>query len=886
MNRLLLIDGLSILNRAFYAMPKFTDHSGKPTGALLGFVNILQKAVQEEKPTHIAVALDERSPTFRHKLFDGYKQTRSPMPDDLRQQVTGLKWLLSAMRLNTLSIAGFEADDIIGSLSKRFGKDSEIIILSGDRDLLQLVDEHIFVKLPKTVKGQSIVEFYDKNAVIEKYELNPVQIIDLKALMGDASDNIKGVNGVGEKTATKLIKEYNSIENLYENIENVSPPRIKNLLLEDKEMAFLSKKLATIKSDIDFDITLDSLLYFNYLKDISCYRYFEELGFKKQLEKFSIDGNIVKKNEKYEINEDFSEIKIEDIFIVFESLNKEISIYPIINNYEIEGIIFGDERTSFVLDFTMTDISKDQIIDVFKIFYESFDKIIVFNYKSIIKTIRFYKFSAEKIIDLTLMAYIIDSNNSEKLLDDSFVLSFLLDTDVADIKSLFNRQSIDEILSDYIEKPKYFAYIAGIQKLMNIAGKTALERLKKDSLNTLYEKIELPLSVVLADMENTGIRTDSQILKKLSSDFSENIDNLQKRIYEQAGEEFNINSPKQMGAILFEKLKLPYGKKTKTGYSTSAEVLEKLKKDYIIIEDILKYRHYTKLKSTYADALQGYIMKDGRIHTSFNQIIASTGRLSSTEPNLQNIPTRDDVGKLIRSAFVPDKDCVFIDADYSQIELRVLAHLSKDEKLIEAYRNGADIHKMTASAVFNVPFDEVTDKLRSNAKAVNFGIVYGISAFGLSTDIDISQKEAKEFILEYFKTFPSIKNFIDKLVDFAKKTGYAKTLFGRKRFIPELKSSNFNISSFGERIAMNTPIQGTAADIIKLAMIRVYNRLKDENMKTKIILQIHDELLLEAPLSECKKAEEILKEEMEKAVSLSVPLSVSLSKGYSLLEVK
>ncbi len=886
MNRLLLIDGLSVLNRAFYAMPKFTDSSGSPTGALLGFVNILQKAVQEEKPTHIAVALDERSPTFRHKLFDGYKQTRSPMPDDLREQVTGLKDLLGAMKLNTLSIAGFEADDIIGSLSKKFVEDSDIIILSGDRDLLQLVDEHIFVKLPKTVKGQSIVEFYDRSAVIERYEIEPAQIIDLKALMGDSSDNIKGVNGVGEKTAAKLIKEYNSVENLYENIDSVSPTRIKNLLLEDKEMAFLSKKLATIKVDIDFDITLDTLLYFDYLKDISCYQYFEKLGFKKQLEKFSIDENIVKKTSKYEINESLSEIKIEDIFTVFESLGREISIYPIINNSEMECVIFGDERTSFVLDFTMTDISKDQITDIFKIFYESFDKIIVFNYKGITKTIRFYEFPTEKIIDLTLSAYIIDSNNSEKLLDDSFVLSFLLDTEFDSVKTLFNKLSLNEILTNYVEKSRYFAYIAGIQKLMNVAGEIAVERLKKYDLNRVYEKIELPLSVVLADMENTGIKTDSQILKKLSSDFSENIDSLQKRIYEQAGEEFNINSPKQMGAILFEKLKLPYGKKTKTGYSTSAEVLEKLKKDYIIIEDILKYRHYTKLKSTYADALQGYIMKDGRIHTSFNQIIASTGRLSSTEPNLQNIPTRDEVGKLIRSAFVPDKDCVFIDADYSQIELRVLAHLSKDEKLIEAYRNGADIHKMTASAVFNVPFDEVTDRLRSNAKAVNFGIIYGISAFGLSTDIDISPKEAKEFISEYFKTFPSIKDFIDKLVGFSKKTGYAKTLFGRKRFIPELKSSNFNISSFGERIAMNTPIQGTAADIIKFAMIRVYDRLRAENMKTKIVLQIHDELLLEAPLSECKKAEDILKEEMEKAVELSVPLSISLSTGYSLLEVK
>lgn len=889
MNKLLLIDGFSILNRAYFAMPKLSDPSGRPTGGLLGFVNIIQRVVDEEQPTHIAVALDESAPTFRHDIYSDYKGTRGSMPDDLRQQVPILKELLEKMKLKAISMIGFEADDIIGSLSKKFADtDTYVVVVSGDRDLLQLVDDRIHIRLPKTVKGQSVVEHYDRAAVIERYEVEPLGIIELKALMGDSSDNIKGVKGIGEKTATKLIKEYKSIDSLYENIAAVIPERIKKLLIADKEMAFLSKKLATIKCDIKLDISLNSLKCYDYLSDINCYDFFKELNFKKQLEKFKISETVMSTNEqlKIELDSAYETIELSLTDKAFDTIKGSIGLYCIVNNNDIEAVLFGDSQKSFLLDVAGANIDNIELIDFFNRIFKLYATINVFNYKDMLRAISYYELDHQRVNDLNLISYIIDSNLSDKLSDNGCVLAFLLNEDIPGVKECFDGLSLSDIMMSYIDRAKYIEMASAYQKLMIKAGEKAVLKAKEDDVYELYTQIELPLSVVLADMENTGIGVDIDILKELSDRYAENIHELQLEIFEQAGDVFNINSPKQLGEILFERIGIPTVKKTKLGYSTAAEVLEKLRYDYKIVNDILKYRHFTKLKTTYTDALQNYIGLDNRIHTSFNQTVAATGRLSSMEPNLQNLPTRDKDGKAIRAAFLPRAGHIFIDADYSQIELRVLAHLSKDERMLETYRNDGDIHSMTAAAVFGVPMEKVDDELRRNAKAVNFGIIYGISAFGLGKDINLSPKDARHFIDSYFKEFPSIKAFIDSLVSSAYEKGYSTTIFNRKRYIPELKSANFNQRSFGARVAMNSPIQGSAADIIKIAMIKVYKRLKAESLKTRIVLQIHDELLLETPLEEEEIAKKILKDEMENAATLLIPLSVSLSTGKSLLEVK
>lgn len=894
MSKLVLIDGYSLLNRAYFAMPKLTDKSGRHTGAVFGFVNILQKIVDDEKPDYIAVAMDERAPTFRHEFYAEYKGTRKPMDEELRSQIPLLKELLALMRIRTVSLTGYEADDVIGSLAKSVADSkNQVVIVSGDRDLLQLINEDVSMRLPRTVKGKSIVSIFHEKEVIEEFNVPPKGIIELKALMGDTSDNIPGVKGIGEKTAAKLLAEYPDIDSIYEHIDEIRPERVRKLLEADKEAAYLSKRLATIYCEVPIEISLDELVFSDYYENAAVYKRFQELGFKKQLERFKLS----KEERSFHTELDMTYRLLQntdEVSEVLAGLNEEsLSLYPVVIEDELKGIIFGDENNSYVMD--MEDFSKEEAFELIDNVVSGIYKLAVFELKRlagfVLDSCRKDKlflegssYTKEGILDLSLMAYIIDSNKGAEFTFLGTTLSMLLKTQLTSKEELFGKKKEEELIKK--EKAAYYGYLSSLQKLMLKAGDIALQELKDTRMYELYREVELPLSLVLADMEYQGIETDRAVLAELSFDFDRKISELQSEIYTEAGEIFNINSPKQLGEILFEKLKLPSGKKTKTGYSTAVEVLDKLKETYPVVQRILDYRHYSKLKTTYADALPEYIKEDGRIHGTFHQTVTSTGRLSSVEPNLQNIPSREEDGRLLRKAFVASEGFVFLDADYSQIELRILAHMSQDERLISAYSQGEDIHKMTAAAVFKLPLDEVTDRHRSNAKAVNFGIIYGISAFGLSNDIDISMKEAKAFIENYFETFPNIKAFLDALVEKAKTKGYAETLFGRRRYVPELKSSNFMSRAFGERIAMNAPIQGTAADIIKKAMIRVHNRLKKEGLKSRLILQVHDELLVETAVDEEDKVKRILKEEMMGAMELSVPLLVDINRGKSWYEAK
>lgn len=894
MSKLVLIDGYSLLNRAYFAMPKLTDKSGRHTGAVFGFINILQKIVDDEKPDYIAVAMDERAPTFRHEFYAEYKGTRKPMDEELRSQIPLLKELLALMRIRTVSLTGYEADDVIGSLAKSVADSkNQVVIVSGDRDLLQLINEDVSMRLPRTVKGKSIVSIFHEKEVIEEFNVPPKGIIELKALMGDTSDNIPGVKGIGEKTAAKLLAEYPDIDSIYEHIDEIRPERVRKLLEADKEAAYLSKRLATIYCEVPIEISLDELVFSDYYENAAVYKRFQELGFKKQLERFKLSKEERSFHTKLDMTYRLLQ-NTDEVSEVLAGLNEEsLSLYPVVIEDELKGIIFGDENNSYVMD--MEDFSKEEAFELIDNVVSGIYKLAVFELKRlagfVLDSCRKDKlflegssYTKEGILDLSLMAYIIDSNKGAEFTFLGTTLSMLLKTQLTSKEELFGKKKEEELIKK--EKAAYYGYLSSLQKLMLKAGDIALQELKDTRMYELYREVELPLSLVLADMEYQGIETDRAVLAELSFDFDRKISELQSEIYTEAGEIFNINSPKQLGEILFEKLKLPSGKKTKTGYSTAVEVLDKLKETYPVVQRILDYRHYSKLKTTYADALPEYIKEDGRIHGTFHQTVTSTGRLSSVEPNLQNIPSREEDGRLLRKAFVASEGFVFLDADYSQIELRILAHMSQDERLISAYSQGEDIHKMTAAAVFKLPLDEVTDRHRSNAKAVNFGIIYGISAFGLSNDIDISMKEAKAFIENYFETFPNIKAFLDALVEKAKTKGYAETLFGRRRYVPELKSSNFMSRAFGERIAMNAPIQGTAADIIKKAMIRVHNRLKKEGLKSRLILQVHDELLVETAVDEEDKVKRILKEEMMGAMELSVPLLVDINRGKSWYEAK
>lgn len=894
--KLVLIDGHSILNRAFFGLPDLTNSEGIHTNAVYGFLNIMFKILEEEKPDYLTVAFDVHAPTFRHKMFEGYKGTRKPMADELRQQVPLIKELLTKMGVKIIEMEGYEADDILGTLSVRAEKEGmDVAVISGDRDLLQLATDHVMIRIPKTKKTGTEIENYNTKDVIEKYQVTPKEFIDVKALQGDTADNIPGVPGIGEKTAGALISKYHSIEAVHDNAEVIKPPRAGKNIVEYWDQAVMSKVLATIKLDVPVDYDFDDAKLESvaslYTEDafVMCKR----LEFKNLLGRFNVSAPKINVEEHFTL---VTSLEMADKVLakakgrdVAYSLVKgagstagkgdsdgQLSLFSqtVTNDYAGLAIAYSDEDVYLILT---DDKITSQYIN---------DKVSSLDAKSWIAPdlkANLHVYNPEidiedrkKYFDMMIAAYLLNPLIGEYPYDG--VAKDYLGLMVPSQKEILGKKTLSEALTDELDKAMkvlcYEVYIAW-KSMPVLSGE-----LKTKGMLSLYREIEMPVAFVLYDMEKEGIAIDRDALKKYGEDLSVSIAELEKRIYEAAGEEFNINSPKQLGVILFEKLQMPNSKKTKTGYSTSAEVLEKLAVDYPIVSDILEYRQLTKLKSTYADGLANYIDETGKIHTTFNQTITATGRLSSTEPNLQNIPIRIELGKMIRKVFHPAKGNLFVDSDYSQIELRVLAHVADDEKLIEAFQNGQDIHRTTASHVFGVPFDEVTDLQRRNAKAVNFGIVYGISAFGLSQDLNISRKEAQEFIDKYFETYPKIKAFLDSTVEQAKKDGYIKTLFNRIRPIPELSSSNFMQRQFGERVAMNSPIQGTAADIIKIAMIRVHDRLIRDKLKSKLILQVHDELLIETLEEEKEQVIALLEEEMKNAVKLKVSMEVGTETGY------
>lgn len=889
--KLVLIDGHSILNRAFYGVPDLSNASGLHTNAIYGFLNIMFKILEEEKPDYLAVAFDVHAKTFRHEMFEQYKGTRKPMPEELREQVPVMKEVLKAMGIVIMEQAGLEADDILGTLAKKAEKNGlEVSLVSGDRDLLQIASTKIKIRIPKTKMGRTEIEDYYEDDVKAAYQVTPLQFIELKALMGDTADNIPGVPKIGEKTATALMVEYGSIENIYAHVEEISKKSVKETLKENRELADLSKKLATIQVDCDVELDYEaSQAEGFYTKE--AYALFKKLEFKQLLQRFDVEGS----EQENEAVKSFQKLASKDECISTLKKAEALDEVGLLLARESEklfavAISLSEEETYFYAlpasgeaDGQMTLFAapseEPEIVQAVKTLSEK-TKIITFDIKNQYQYIQAE--NTDSYFDVLIAAYLLNPLKNDY--DMEAVAAEHLGMTIPGVTEVFGKNSKADA---YIKNPEnvkefycYGAYVA--RKVKSIL----LGKLSENGMDKLMTEVEMPLSLVLYDMEKEGITVRRDELKEYGNALVSRIEELERSIHEQAGLSFNIQSPKQLGEVLFEKMQLPGGKKTKTGYSTAADVLEKLSAEYPIVKDILEYRGLTKLKSTYADGLANYIREDNRIHTNFNQTITATGRISSTEPNLQNIPMRMELGRRIRKVFVPREGCVLIDADYSQIELRVLAHMSGDEQLIEAYRMDEDIHRITASKVFHTPFEEVTDLQRRNAKAVNFGIVYGISSFGLSQDLSITPKEAAKYIEQYFETYPKVKEFLNKLVADAKEHGYVTTMFGRRRPIPELSSSNFMQRSFGERVAMNSPIQGTAADIIKIAMIKVWKALKDEGLKSKLILQVHDELLIEAYHDEKEAVQRILSENMKSAADLAVTLEVDMHSGENWYEAK
>lgn len=892
--KLVLIDGHSILNRAFFGLPDLTNSQGVHTNAVYGFLNIMFKILEEEKPDYLTVAFDVHAPTFRHKMFEEYKGTRKPMADELRQQVPLIKEMLKAMGITIVEKEGYEADDILGTLSVKAEKEGmDVAVISGDRDLLQLATEHVMIRIPKTKKTGTEIENYLADDVVEKYGVTPKEFIDVKALQGDTADNIPGVPGIGEKTAGALIAKYHSIEAVHEDAPNVKPPRASKNIVEFWDQAVMSKELATIITDapVDYEFKDAQIDGIDSLYTEEAFMMCKRLEFKNLLPRFDVQAPKNNVEENFKVISD--QKSLDDIIkraskkdVAFsiipgkpggEDTDGQLSLFEQndTNDYIALVLVFSEEDIYFIK--TGKEITSDYLnkqleaLDANTWISPDLKKNL-----HLMKAGGFTPDERKKYFDMTVAAYLLNPLLGDYPYDGvaKDYLSIVLSSKKDYLGKLTCEQMIKEDEKKVVDYACYEAYVAW-------KSKEVLEsNLKEKGMYELYENIEMPLVFVLYDMEKEGIRADGDKLKEYSRELAVSINKIEKRIYEEAGEEFNINSPKQLGVVLFEKLQLPNEKKTKTGYSTSAEVLDKLAPDHPIVADVLEYRQLSKLKSTYADGLINFIEQDGKIHTTFNQTITATGRLSSTDPNLQNIPIRIELGKLIRKVFLPEEGHLFVDSDYSQIELRVLAHLSDDERLIAAFKNGQDIHRSTAALVFDTPFDEVTDIQRRNAKAVNFGIVYGISAFGLANDLNIGRKEAQAYIDSYFEKYPKIKAFLDKTVSEAKEKGYIKTMFGRIRPIPELSSSNFMQRQFGERVAMNSPIQGTAADIIKIAMIRVHDRLLKENLKSKLILQVHDELLIETAEDEKEYVIELLEEEMHKAADLKVSMEVGTECGY------
>ncbi len=870
-NKIVLIDGHSILFRAFYGMPDMTNAEGLHTNAVFGFMKILFRILDREKPDHLVVAFDTKEPTFRHKTYEAYKGNRTAAPPEFHEQVPVIREVLDAMGIRVATLPGYEADDILGTLANRATKEGlDATVVSGDHDLLQIASDRIKVSIPSAKGGKTEIEDYYDTDVVAKHSVTPTEFIDVKALMGDSSDNIPGVPGIGRVNAEKLISAYGSIENAHEHAEEVLPKKIREALTEHYDLAVLSKDLATIRTDAPVELELAECRIGDiYTKE--AYEVFKKLGFRSLYDRFALE----EKTERTKVSRlsGYEEWKS----FLSGDVRKEVGCALCIEGSFAACAVTGESGT-VVLD-TGGGFGRQEILAALTELADAPVRMAVCGVKDFIKTTNL----TGDFFDPVIAAYLIDPLKSDH--DYDSIASTCLSLVLPSREERIGKKGIRHALEEGRE--------ADVTEMLIDASETAkkampvlLARLENDGMTDLFRNIEMPLAAVLADMELAGIGVDPFELAAYGDALNGRIGELTSAIYAEAQEEFNINSPKQLGVILFEKMGLPGGKKTKTGFSTAADVLEKLAADHPIVEKILEYRQLTKLKSTYADGLSSYIAEDGRIHTTYHQTITATGRLSSTDPNLQNIPMRMELGRRIRKCFLPDEGNVFVDADYSQIELRVLAHMSGDENLIEAYRQEKDIHRITASQVFHTPFSEVTDLQRRNAKAVNFGIVYGISSFGLSQGLSITPAEAQQYIEDYFKAYPKIKAFLDESVATAKEKGYVTSLFGRRRPIPELSAGNFMQRSFGERVAMNSPIQGTAADIMKIAMIRVHDRLKKENRKTRMILQIHDELLLEGPKEEAEEIASLLQEEMAKAADLSVKLETDCHIGSDWYETK
>lgn len=895
--KLLLIDGHSIVNRAFYGVPNLTNSEGLHTNAIYGFLNIFFNVYGKVNPDYVIVAFDLPQKTFRHEMFPDYKGTRKGMPDELHEQVPVLKDVLNSMHIKTAELPGYEADDVLGTYAKKAEAEGlDVVILSGDRDLLQLASDHIMVAIPKTKGGGTEVEHYFAADVKERYQVTPEEFVDLKALMGDSSDNIPGIPGIGEKTATNIIVKFQSLENAYAHVEEITPPRARNNLQTYIEQGRMSRELAQINvnSPVEMDFREAGIGSEQEFYNDDSYELYKRLELKKLLERFTSQPE----SAKVEIPIETAEIgALPQILAAAKKSEKGAGLF-LSENADLLALTFqeGGEDKTVVLEGDIPDLPE---------FLTSGTEIFAFGVKKILhgisakprETQLSFDFSGtgkeqngepldpadfRKVYDITLMAYLLDPLKSSYTYDG--ISKDLDGTLLPSKEELIGKLTVSDAVQDP-EKKENGIRVAAYESAVAYRSFEGLkQQLEETGMLELLTEMEMPLLISLFNMEMAGICVRKDILEEYSKELSASIAELEKEIYEEAGEEFNINSPKQLGVILFEKLKLPHGKKTKTGYSTSAEVLEKLADEFPFVNRILQYRKAAKLKSTYADGLAAFIAADGRIHGTFNQTITATGRISSTEPNLQNIPIRDKLGQGIRKAFVAKEGYVFLDADYSQIELRLLAHLSADENLIEAYKSDADIHRITASKVFHTPLEEVTKEQRRNAKAVNFGIVYGISSFGLSQDLSISRKEAGEYIKQYFATYPKVKEYLDRTVKQAKMDGYTSTMFGRRRPIPELSSGNFMQRAFGERAAMNAPIQGTAADIMKIAMIRVEKALREADVDAQIVLQVHDELLVECAEKDKEKVRRILHDEMAGAADVRVPLEVEVEEGRDWFE--
>lgn len=879
-DKIMLLDGNSLINRGFYAMPNLSNRNGEFTGGVFGFLNIFFKLLDEEQPRRAAVCFDVHQPTFRHLAFDAYKGTRKGMPEELKPQMPLLKKILTAMGVSIFELGGYEADDLLGTLAKKSkALGLEPVIVSGDRDLLQIADEVIRVRIPKTKGGKTVVEDYRAEDVKAVYGVTPEEFIEMKALMGDTSDNVPGVPSIGEKTAAKIITEYKSVENAIANADKVKPARASANLKEYAEQARLSKFLVTIKTDVPLDFDADKTV----LGDIfnkDAYELFKEYNFKSLLNRFDTQSV----NNSAPADCDF--VYADNAQAAARALSEinpfaEVSLRLIYDNDEITALAVSDEAGRA----TVIELPEQQLLSLAKQFLESDSPKIVHDGKHDIVSLKHRGIELNGIVfDTMIASYILNSGRDEYEYNE--LAADFLEESYPSLDEVFGRGKSRKLFSE-LDRDKKIDLLGSMAEVGLRAKAVMSDKIEENKQHELYYDIDLPLIYVLADMELEGMGVDRDGLIAYGKSLEGKIAELESDIYWLAGEKFNINSPKQLGVILFDKLGLKGGKKTKTGWSTAADVLEKLRDEDEIVGKILEYRTYVKLKSTYADGLLAVLdTKTDRIYSTFKQTVATTGRISSTEPNLQNIPIRLELGRQLRKVFIPREGCVYVDGDYSQIELRVLASMSGDETLINAFREGRDIHAITASQVFNVPLEEVTPQQRSNAKAVNFGIVYGIGAFGLGQDIGISRKEAEKYINGYFEKYPRVKTFMNDMVEFAKQNGYANTIFNRRRYIPEISSGNFIQRSFGERVAMNMPVQGSAADIIKIAMVKVHRRLKAEGLRSKLILQVHDELMIEAYRDELDKVKQIMTEEMEGAVKLAVPLVTDVHIGDTWYEAK